>query len=194
MKEQSYFKDKTIVGSPVLHFIALSVCLFIFWLLLSGRLELKFIIYGIVTAVVCSYVCMPLLHVENLAGTKKYFVFKMSLPKLIVYIGWLIWQLILANIDVMQACLRPQMKIEPKVILFRMNMDNPMATTFLANSITLTPGTVTINVSKQGVFAIHALTPGAADGIVGGDMARKVAALFGEKDVEFEYLGEEDAQ
>ncbi len=79
------------------------------------------------------------------------------------YCVWLFIQLIVANVDVVQAYLRPQMAIDPKVIRFKLPMDNPVATTFLANSITLTPGTVTINVTKDNVFEIHALTKGAAE-------------------------------
>ena len=137
---------------------------------------------------------MPLLLVSNLSGTKKYFIFDVPPFKFIAYCAWLFLQLILANIDVVQAYLRPQMAIDPKVIRFKLPMDNPVATTFLANSITLTPGTVTINVTKENVFEIHALTKGAADGIVNGDMPKHVARLFKEDDSGFEYLGESEVQ
>ena len=45
----------------------------------------------------------------------------------------------------------------------------------------MTPGTVTINVTPEGIYEVHALTDGAAEGLLSGAMPRKVAELFGEK-------------
>ena len=56
-----------------------------------------------------------------------------------------------------------------------------MASVMLANSITLTPGTVTLNVTDDGLYEIHALTKGAAEGVLDGSMQKKVADLYGEK-------------
>ena len=67
------------------------------------------------------------------------------------------------------------------MIRFVFRSDNPMAKVLLANSITLTPGTVTINVTPEGIYEVHALTDGAAEGLLSGAMPRKVAELFGEK-------------
>ena len=66
-----------------------------------------------------------------------------------------------------------------------------MATVVLANSITLTPGTITMNVTDDGLFEVHALTDGAAEGLLDGSMQKKVAELFNEQYV-FEPLGEEE--
>ena len=91
------------------------------------------------------------------------------------------WQLVLANIDVLLATTGQELKIDPKVVRFRFRADNPMASVILANSITLTPGTVTMNVTDDGVYEIHALTVGAAAGVLDGGMQKKVADLYGEK-------------
>ena len=72
-------------------------------------------------------------------------------------------------------------------VKFKVYMDNPMALTVLANSITLTPGTVTMDVTDDGIYTIHALTDNTANGIISGDMQGKVAKLFGE-DTRFEIL------
>ena len=97
------------------------------------------------------------------------------------YSLWLLKELVLANIDVVKATVRPELRIDPKVISFVFRADNPMAKVLLANSITLTPGTVTINVTPEGIYEVHALTDGAAEGLLSGAMPRKVAELFGEK-------------
>ena len=60
VKKQSFFKDTTIVGDPVKYYVILSLVLFAFWLLLSGKLEAKFIIYGVATSLIAAYISMPL--------------------------------------------------------------------------------------------------------------------------------------
>ena len=181
MEKQGEFNDKKIVGSPMVHMTCLALVLFAFWMILSGRTETKFVVYGILTAVVTTWVTYPLLLVPNKDGSKKYYVFGFSIPKMIMYFFWLMWQLVLANIDVLLATTGQELNIDPKVVRFRFRADNPMASVILANSITLTPGTVTMNVTDDGVYEIHALTVGAAAGVLDGGMQKKVADLYGEK-------------
>lgn len=181
MEKQGVLNDKKIVGSPMVHMTGLALVLFAFWMVLSGRTETKFVVYGILTAVVTTWVTYPLLLVPNKDGSKKYYVFGFSIPKMIMYFFWLMWQLVLANIDVLLATTGQELNIDPKVVRFRFRADNPMASVILANSITLTPGTVTMNVTDDGVYEIHALTVGAAVGVLDGSMQKKVADLYGEK-------------
>lgn len=181
MEKQGVLNDKKIVGSPMVHMTSLAVVLFAFWMVLSGRTETKFVVYGIITAVVTTWVTYPLLLVPNKDGSKKYFVFGFSVPKMIMYFFWLMWQLVLANIDVLLATTAQELAIDPKIVRFRFKADNPMASVVLANSITLTPGTVTVNVTDDGLYEIHALTVGAAAGVLDGGMQKKVAELYGEK-------------
>lgn len=181
MEKQSILHDESIVGSPVVHLVGMAVVLFAFWMILSGHTEIKFIVYGVLTSVVTAWVTYPLLLVTNKDGNRRYFVFGISLPKLLKYSLWLLWQLVLANIDVARATTSQNLNINPKVVRFYFRTDNPMAEVVLADSITLTPGTVTLNVTDDGLFEIHALTDGAAAGVLDGSMQRKVADLFGEK-------------
>ena len=181
MEKQGVLNDKKIVGSPMVHMTGLALVLFAFWMVLSGRTETKFVVYGILTAVVTTWVTYPLLLVPNKDGSQKYYVFGFSIPKMIMYFFWLMWQLVLANIDVLLATTGQELNIDPKVVRFRFRADNPMASVILANSITLTPGTVTMNVTDDGVYEIHALTVGAAAGVLDGGMQKKVADLYGEK-------------
>ncbi len=180
LKIRELFNDKSIVGSPKVHFVKLMLIMMLMWLLLSGRFEAKFLIYGVATATICSIICMPLMILGGVTGEKKYFVFNFNFFHMILYLVWLAWQLILANIEVAKAVVSPDMKIDTEVVRFKVHFDNPMALTVLANSITLTPGTVTMNVTDDGIFEIHALTVGSAEGIVAGDMQVHVAKLFKE--------------
>ena len=180
MGKQVAVNKNNIAGSPSVHKLCLCLALFVFWMVLSGRSETKFVVYGILTAVVTTWLTYPLLLIPNKDGSKKYFVFGVSLPKFIMYFFWLMWQLVLANIDVLLATTSQELNIDPKVVRFYFKADNPMASVVLANSITLTPGTVTINVTDDGLYEIHALTAGAAAGVLDGSMQRKVAWLYGE--------------
>lgn len=181
MAKQGILNDDKIVGSPIVHLTGMFIVLFAFWMVMSGRTETKFIVYGILTAAIVSWITYPLLLVPNKDGSKRYFVFGVSIPKFVGYFFWLMWQLVLANVDVLLATTSQEMAIDPKIVRFYFKADNPMATVVLANSITLTPGTVTVNVTDDGLYEIHALTPGAASGVLDGSMQKKVAELYGEK-------------
>lgn len=181
MEKRGVQTSGEIVGSPTVHRLGMFIVLFGFWMALAGRTETKFVIYGIITAAVASWLTYDLLLVPNKDGSRRYFVFGISIPRFIVYFFWLMWQLWLANVDVLLATTGTELDIDPKIIRFRFKVDNPMASVVLANSITLTPGTVTINVTDDGLYEIHALTRGAAAGCLDGAMQKKVAELFGEK-------------
>ena len=66
------------------------------------------------------------------------------------------------------------------MIYFKMDYENPTAAALLSTSITLTPGTITLDVDDEGVFQVHALTEATAGGLMTGVMQRKIAALYGE--------------
>lgn len=191
MKTKDMLKDERVVGSPAKHLCVLACVMFVFWLLLSGKFEFKFLFYGVLTAVVSAWICVPLLLLSNADGTKKYFIFDVPLGKYMLYWLWLLNEVVKANIDVVKATVRSELAINPRVIRFRLKMDNPMAHTTLANSITLTPGTVTLNVTPDGLYEIHALTDGAAEGLLEGGMQKRVAELFGEP---FDYAVVEEGE
>ena len=191
MKTKDMLKDETIVGSPMKHLVVLTCVLFFFWILLSGKFDLKFLTYGVLTAVISAWICVPLLLLPNAKGTKKYFIFDVPLAKYAVYWLWLLNEVVKANIDGVKATVKSEMVINPRVIRFRIKMDNPMAHATLANSITLTPGTVTLNVTEDGLYEIHALTDGAAEGLLEGGMQKRIADLFGEP---FDYAVVEEGE
>ena len=191
MVKQESVDNARIVGSPMVHKVCLFLLLFAFWMALAGSLKTKFVIYGIITAATTVWLCYPLLLVPNRDGSKKYFVFGVPIFKFISYTGWLMWQLVLANIDVLKATTSQELDVDPKVVRFYFRVDNPMAYVVLANSITLTPGTVTLNVDDKGLFEIHALTVGAAEGVLDGSFQKKVADLFGEE-LDFAVVEEEE--
>ena len=98
-----------------------------------------------------------------------------ALGRLALYAPWLLWQILLANRDVFLRVfgLRP---VDPRVVSFESDLESDFAKVALANSITLTPGTVTIGIEGT-TFVVHAIAPSAADLLRTGEMQRHVRRL-----------------
>ena len=162
------------------HFFQLSLGMFAIWVLLSGQFEGRFLLIGFCASLAIAYICYPLLNVTNEKTGKEYFVFGMNYLKLFFYCLWLIKEIIKASVDLTIEILKPRMNCEPRMAYFSMPYENPMASVILAFSIILTPGTITVDVTDDGVFEVHALTKEMADGLLEGTMQKKVAGIFGE--------------
>ena len=102
-----------------------------------------------------------------------------SLGRLALYTPWLIWQILVANVDVFLRVFgfRP---VDPRVVSFECDLESDFAKVALANSITLTPGTVTIGIEGP-VFVVHAIAPSSADLLRSGEMQRRVRRVEGRK-------------
>ncbi len=162
------------------HFFGLAAALFLVWLLLSGKLEPKYILFGVVASLATSFICMPFLTVPSVDKKTQFFLLRGNPVKVVLYFFWLLKEVVVSSLTVSREILRPRMRCQPQVVAFSMPLVNPVARAILANSITLTPGTITLSVSDEGVFLVHALTDQMADSLLEGTMARKVAALYEE--------------
>ena len=89
---------------------------------------------------------------------------------------WLGYEIVKANIDVTKQILSPSLPIAPTVFRLKASQRDELGQVIYANSITLTPGTVTMDI-HDGVFTVHALHKDAADDLALGDMDRRVTAL-----------------
>jgi len=96
---------------------------------------------------------------------------------LLVFIPWLIWEIIVASLQVAYLVLHPKTPIDPYLVRFQTKLPNTTARVILGNSITLTPGTITVRIN-EGEFLVHALTKSSADSIVDDSLPRQVARLF----------------
>lgn len=97
---------------------------------------------------------------------------------LLTYIPWLVWEIVKANVDVAARILNPRLPISPRVIHVRAGQPDDVGRVIYANSITLTPGTVSIE-TEGDVITVHALTAEAAEGVLSGEMDRRVTKLGG---------------
>lgn len=96
--------------------------------------------------------------------------------KFLSYLGWLIWQVILTNIDVARRIWNPSLPIKPASRKIKVSIKDPLIKTIYANSITLTPGTVTTEVGED-YFIVHALNSEGLDELEEGDMERRLSCL-----------------
>ena len=81
--------------------------------------------------------------------------------RFIRFLPWLLWQIVLANIDLAIRTLHPKMPINPILINIKNNLKSDLGMVILANSITLTPGTVTIDINEN-EFLVHVISEKAA--------------------------------
>ncbi len=92
------------------------------------------------------------------------------------YLPWLFWQIARANVDVAARILRPRMPIDPRVVRVRAGQAHDVFRVIYANSITLTPGTVSMRVD-DGELLVHAIAEEVGADLAGGEMDRRVTAL-----------------
>jgi multicomponent Na+:H+ antiporter subunit E len=95
---------------------------------------------------------------------------------LLVYIPWLVWAIVKANIDVAKRILNPGLPISPCMVRIKATQKTDLTRVIYANSITLTPGTVSVELVGDDIL-VHALTREAAEDVQTGDMDRRVTRL-----------------
>jgi multicomponent Na+:H+ antiporter subunit E len=126
---------------------------FLVWLLLSWPPRISSFITGALVSAFVSFMTMDILVKDRPSGRSplRYLWF-------VYYIIIFLWECLKANIDVAWRVLHPKLPIRPATIKIRTDLKSDIGLTFLANSITLTPGTTTIDVDKQnGYIYIHVL-------------------------------------
>ena len=155
-------------------FIITTLIMFAFWILLSGEFTFILILSGVIFSCIVSFMC----H-DFFIGNANIKLETIRILKTIRYLPWLMWQIFLCNIDVVKMTFNPNMPISPTVISFDPELKTDMGIVTLANSITLTPGTVTITGAKN-KFLVHAITESAAESLMEGEMQRRVRELEGD--------------
>jgi len=160
--------------------LALFALVFAFWLALSGKYTPVFVGIGAAcSALVVLLTPDRLFLVGRLRPDFGVPLTRLSPPRLLRYALWLLGSIVWANLDVARVVLHPRMPIHPRLLRFRARFESRVSEVVLAHSITLTPGTVTIDL-HDGEYLVHALVPRSADALASAGMQRRVAAAFGE--------------
>ncbi|MGB0671886.1 MAG: Na+/H+ antiporter subunit E, partial [Rhodospirillales bacterium] len=159
----------------VLHAVSLSAVLAALWWLLSGHTEPLIVGLGVVSVALCVFVAIRMDLVDH-EGHPIHFGFRGF-----TYHPWLLKEIVVANFQVAAIICKRKMPVDPLVFTVRATQPTELGHVVYANSITLTPGTVSIHVADSEV-TVHALNQGFADGVLTGDMDARVTKL----DLEFD--------
>lgn len=146
------------------------------WIVFNGRFTIEILIFGIVISAALYLFVWKIMGF----GPKQEKELLRKFPKMVRY-GWLVFvEIIKANWGVLKIVLNPKSKIEPKMVYFKTDLKKETTKVALANSITITPGTITVNISDD-VVCVHALDASMADGIDECDFVVRLREMEGKK-------------
>lgn len=156
--------------STLRHGLSLAGTLAVLWMLLSGHTEPLLLGLGAVSVLLVGFLAHRM-DVSDHEGHPLHLGLR-AIP----YWLWLAVEICKANVDVARRILRPGRHISPVMLRVRATQTTDVGRVLFANSITLTPGTVSMHVDGEWI-EVHALTREGAEGVLGGDMDRRASAV-----------------
>ena len=151
--------------------VILFVLLAVTWLVWSGIFKSLLLFLGLVSSVICLWLALRMRFFDD---------YLFSLPVGMSFLGYLIWltrEVIKSSLAVAKIVLSPSLPISPRVARIRADSEHPYDQVLFANSITLTPGTITIFVNVFGTYTVHAIDKHSAEALP-GKMEAKVERIF----------------
>ncbi len=131
------------------------VLAFVIWILLTwpfvdGKIDIQVVIAGLIASVIVAVMFHEILPKEH-----HVFISPVRIFWLLVYIPVFFYYVMIANLDVVYRVLHPKMPIKPGIVKIKTTLKTESGITALANSITLTPGTLTVDLTDDGFLYIH---------------------------------------
>jgi len=130
--------------------LAFLVWILVAWPFVEGRLDVQVVVAGLIA----SFLVAMLFH-DMLPKEHHVFVSPIRLFWFLVYVPVFFYYVVRANLDVVYRALHPAMPIKPGIVKIKTNLKTDSAITALANSITLTPGTLTVDLTDDGYLYVH---------------------------------------
>lgn len=154
----------------MLHALSLGLVLGALWLLLSGYFVPLILALGLASVVLVVFIAhrMDVIDHEGQPVHLSWRIFP--------YWLWLLKEIFVSAVHVSGVILQPRMPIRPRMLHLKATQHTELGHVIYANSITLTPGTVTVELDDENL-AVHALTEETAEGLESGDMDRRVTAV-----------------
>ena len=152
--------------------ISLAIALFVFWLALSGHYTPMLVVIGGISAAACALAAARI-HIVDAEGHPIEW-----LSAWITYFPWLIGEIAKSAWGVTRIVLTPGLPISPALTVVKASQRSSVGIATFANSITLTPGTITVAVNGNDLI-VHSLVREGAVDLAGGEMDRRVRALEG---------------
>jgi len=168
-------------GQRRLHLAISTALLMGMWVSLSGHYEPFYVCFGLLSVGIVVYFSRGLMGsvIYKGDGTRaQSFLTLEPWHRMVTYLPWLLLAIVRANLQVAWIVLHPRPPINPVIIRFSAPLPSDVAQVTLAQSITLTPGTVTIDLDGNN-YTVHALTPDSAEDLLNGTMQAKVEKAFG---------------
>ncbi|MCR5830405.1 MAG: Na+/H+ antiporter subunit E [Lachnospiraceae bacterium] len=145
---------------------------FAVWIIFNGRFTVETAVIGIIlSGLVVLFACKVLGY-----PIKKEIRVIRIIPRLISYFFYFLGQLIIANLTVMRFALSPKRKVKSVIVTFDTDIESQFFRTLLANSITLTPGTLTVSLNK-GTYRVHCLDESFDVGIEASGFIRRISKM-----------------
>ena len=167
--------------------VAQWVVLFALWVALSGEIVAEFLVIGALAAagaIAFSELLFRGTHEGKFAAAPTGVAWHLSSAlRFLLYLPRLSYEIIVANLHVAYLVLHPRMPIDPSLVEFETTLVSERAQVALAQSITLTPGTVTVDAS-DGKFLVHCLSLKAREGLAAGSLQAMIASVFEEPKAE----------
>ena len=155
---------------PVVHAISLCLLLAGMWLAFSGHYTPLILSFGVFSVALCIFLTMRMDLIDH-EGVPVH----LGLSA-VGYWAWLLKEIVKANLDVSRRVLQHEPDISPVMFSASTSQRTDVGQVTYANSITLTPGTVSVYL-EDGVIQVHALTQSGADDILSGAMDARVTRL-----------------
>ena len=120
------------------------------WPFVDGKIDVQVLIAGVIAAAIVAFLFHEILPKEH-----RVFISPVRIFWALVYVPVFFYYVIMANFDVVYRALHPKMPIKPGIVKIKTVLKTESGITALANSITLTPGTLTVDLTDDGFLYIH---------------------------------------
>lgn len=151
-------------------FIANTLALFSVWLVLSGKYDILHLVLGFMASSGVAWLNTGFPH-------SPFHHFPWA--RVMLYSPWLFLRVVESSVHLTKLILNPSLPIEPRLITYRSHLKHRGAIVLLGNSVTLTPGTITVELNGN-EFLVHAIDEAAGNDLTTGRMERKIARVFQE--------------
>ena len=133
---------------------------FIFWIILNGNITVEIVLFGIAITCAVYFFCQKFLRYNIKKEIKLY----RNAFRYIGYVALVVWEIAKANVDVLKVIYDFKHKPDSVLISFKTDLQTEAARTALSNSITLTPGTITV-FQEDEMYTVHCLDKSFANGM-----------------------------
>jgi multicomponent Na+:H+ antiporter subunit E len=130
--------------------LSFAVWVLLTWPFVEGKIDIQIIVAGLMVSAVVAFLFHDILPKEH-----HVFISPLRLFWFLVYVPVFFYYVVKANLDVVYRALHPKMPIKPGIVKIKTNLKTESGITALANSITLTPGTLTVDLTDDGYLYIH---------------------------------------